>query len=116
MRRSYTRTIASTLRNAVDAKSDEVVLVCFSSLKDDDDDDDDVGDDANGLSLLTGAVTVDSPTATSLLLLSDDNNKAFCNAKSPSCVSTIVVVQSDSFSGSGGRCTRVNSFGMCSEK
>ena len=99
------------------------MLACFSSLRDTADvvvdDDDDVGDDDNGLSLLTGAVTVESPTATSLLVLilfSDDNNKVFCNAKSPSCVSTIVVVQSDSISGSGGRCTRVNSFGMCSEK
>jgi hypothetical protein len=98
------------LRNIVDAKSDEVVLVCFSSLRDTadvvDDDDDGVGDDDNGLSLLTGAVTVESPTTTlSLLLFSDDNNKAL-----------FVVAQSDSISGSGGRCTRVNSFGMCSEK
>ena len=88
---SYTNTIASTLRNTVDAKKDSADCL---SLKDEDDDG--VEDD-NGLSLVAGAVTEDS------LLSSDtDSDRAFCNAMSPSCVSTIVIVQSDS-KGSGGR-------------
>ena len=88
---SYTSTIASTFRNTVDAKKDSAD--CLSSKSGDNDVEDD-----NGLSLLAGAATEDS------LLSSDDTDseRAFCNAVSPSCVSTIVIVQSDK-KGSGGR-------------